>query len=216
MVVVEGATILNLVASVMMNGVCCIHAMEEEERRKKETEKTMRKVINVEWQRQRLMEQEQHERFLRDQGMDAASVMADERRRLYMATKMMAASSQHSSRASYSSQQSEASSKREYRRYDSFVAQGPIVKRDDDCDQRTLPESLSPSFHFGGDAKTGKNDYNTTHSEHVGLDSRSRSTPIGRKSSQSVPLLVGLTSSMNSSLFDDDSDDEEFDEVNLH
>mmetsp|Transcript_20821 Transcript_20821/g.34414 ORF Transcript_20821/g.34414 Transcript_20821/m.34414 type:complete len:213 (-) Transcript_20821:149-787(-) len=212
MVLCEGATILNLVASVMMNGVCCIHAMDEEERRKKETQETMRKVISVEWQRQRLIEQEQQERFLREQGLDAASVMADERRRLYIATKMMA-SSQHSSRASYSSKSQ--ASEPEHLHYDNFVSHNPINKRGDDQDQITLPESPSPRFKFGA----SKNDYSSQR-EQAGLNSRSRSAPIEAKRnfSQRIPLLVGPASSMASSLFDDDSDDDddEFDEVQLH
>jgi len=91
--------VVNLVASVMMNGVCCIHSMQEEEKRQKEQQEALRKAINVEWQRQRLMELEHREMKLREEGKDAASIMADERRRLLMSSKI-AASQQASSRSS--------------------------------------------------------------------------------------------------------------------
>ena len=203
--VCDAAMVLNFVASSMMNGMCCMHSLEEEERRKKDQQECLRKVISVEWQRQRLMEQEQQERFVRAQGLDAASLLADERRRLYIATKLKA-SQNSSSRATFSGR-SQASQER---RCDGFVSQ-PISINDDDESQRTMPASSSPRYNFG------ENDW--PQKQAIGVDSISRSAPTSkakRNSSQRIPLLVGA-SSMDSSLFDGESDtDDEFDEVQLH
>ena len=112
---------VNLVASVMMNGVCCIHSMQEEEKRQHAQREALRKVINVEWQRQRLMELEDEESRLYGRmhtstnnhhhdcgGSTGGSLghdpIVEERRRLLMARKAMASS------ASASSQQSSVSS----------------------------------------------------------------------------------------------------------
>jgi hypothetical protein len=204
--VCDGAMVLNFVASAMMNGVCCMHSMEQDERRKQETRDVLRKVISVEYQRQRLMEQEQQERFLREQGLDAASVLADERRRLYIAAKLMA-SHNSISRGSHS-ERSEATHSRHY---DDFVGQS--ILRDEGTSQMTLPPSPASRHNFGTpDLSQSEN-----------LDSRSRSAPasgVKRSSVRRIPLLVGSpssTASVNSSLFDDNESDSEddFDAIQL-
>lgn len=77
---------VNLVASIMMNGVCCLHAMHEEEEKKKDHRENLQKAMRVEWQRQRLFEKEQEQR-------QHVVVVAEERRRSLMAAKMKAKSS---------------------------------------------------------------------------------------------------------------------------
>lgn len=47
---------LNLVSTVMANGVCCYYEMHKEEERKKEQEKSIRQAIQEEWERQRFVE----------------------------------------------------------------------------------------------------------------------------------------------------------------
>lgn len=198
--VCDGAMVLNFVASAMMNGVCCMHSMKQDERRKQETREVLRKVISVEYQRQRLMEHERQERFLREQGLDAATVLADERRRLYIASKLMA--SQNSKSHGSNSGRSEDSHSRHY---DEFV--GQPIHRDERISQTTLPPSPVSRYNFGEpDLREGEN-----------LDSRSRSAPASgakRSSVRRIPLLVGSpssTASVNSSLFDDDESDSDGD-----
>lgn len=203
--VCDGAMVLNFVASAMMNGVCCIHSMEQDERRKKEQHEVWRKVMSVEYQRQRLMEQEQQARFLREQGLDAASLLADERRRRYIAAKLCA--SQNSGSRRSCSQRSEASRNRP----DDDAVLGEI----DDSSQRTMPTLSSPRYNLDDESSPQTNQF--------GHDTRSRSVPtcdtkknkLGR-----IPLLVGTassTASVNSSLLDNeesDSDDD-FDVIQL-
>ena len=198
--VCDGAMVLNFVASAMMNGVCCMHSMEQDERRKEETREVLRKVISVEYQRQRLMEYERQERFLREQGLDAATVLADERRRLYIASKLMAC--QNSKSRGSNSERSEDSHSRHY---DQLVGQS--IPRDERISQTTLPPSPVSKYTFGEpDFLDGDN-----------LHSRSRSAPVSgakRSSVRRIPLLVGSpssTASVNSSLFDDEESDSEDD-----
>jgi hypothetical protein len=96
--------VINFVASVMMNGVCCVHQMQYEEERKQEYHEALRRTMNVEWQRHRLMEQELEEQRLRAQGdLDASKQEAEVRRRLLMTTKQKASSAAASAASSVSS-----------------------------------------------------------------------------------------------------------------
>ena len=203
--VCDGAMVLNFVASVMMNGVCCMHSMEQDERRKKEQQEVWRKVMSVEYQRQRLMEQEQQARFLREQGLDAASLLADERRRLYIAAKLSA--SQNSGSRTSCSEISQASRNRPH----DHQALGDI----DDSSQRTLPTLPSPRYNL--------DDKSSSQTSQFGLHTRSRSVPTSetkKNSLRRIPLLVrtaSSTASVNSSLLDNeesDSDDD-FDVIQL-
>ena len=210
MVVCDGALVLNLMASVMMNGVCCIHVMEEEERRKKEQREALRKVVEVEWQRQRLMEQEQYQQFLKEKGLDAASLLADERRKRLIATKVLA--SHHSSSALSDALSSTSSSQSQYLGEENvflfrnmpndFEVQS---ERDDEQQQQrslpALPNSTRYELREHGQAIE-----NT-----IKWTSRSRSAPQSRarhRNLGTVPLLVGASSGMNNSLMDSDSDDD--------
>lgn len=206
---------LNLVANVMMNGVCCYNTMEDQERQKEEQKEMLRKAVKIEWQRHKLMEQEEQERILREQGLDKASVIAEERRRMYIAAKAMASSQasqmSQSSRRSVSSRADSLSSRSQ------AIVQRPTVgyveSRHDDPDQTSLPDSPAPKYHFAGDEFEPK--------RKGGLNQRSRSAPTNKlgHSSRRVPLIVASSSNVSStcSLLDGDSDsDDEFDEVQLH
>jgi hypothetical protein len=212
MVVCDGALVLNLMASVMMNGVCCIHVMEEEERRKKEQREALRKVVEVEWQRQRLMEQEQYQQFLKEKGLDAGSLLADERRKRLIATKVLA--SQHSSSALSDALSSTSSSQSQYlgeehaflfrNMSNEFEAQSERDDEQQQQQQRSLPASPnSPRCELREHDRAIENTIKWT--------SRSRSAPQSRarhRSLGTVPLLVGASSGMNNSLMDTDSDDD--------
>jgi galactokinase len=92
--VCDAALVANIVASVMMNGVCCVHNMHEQEATKDEHRESLRKMIKVEWERQRILEQDMMEQKLRG---DDAAMQAEERRRLLMAAKMRASRENSSS-----------------------------------------------------------------------------------------------------------------------
>lgn len=87
--VVEGL-LSNVLASVLMNGLCCVHSMQEEEARRREQQEFMRKTIHVEWERQRIIERELLDKQLQEQGLSDAAVVAEARRRLLIATKIQA------------------------------------------------------------------------------------------------------------------------------
>jgi len=87
---VVDALLSNIVASALMNGLCCVHSMQEEEARRKEHQDFMRKTIHVEWERQRVIERELFEKELNEQGLSDAAVVAEARRRLLIATKVQA------------------------------------------------------------------------------------------------------------------------------
>ena len=76
------------VASIMMNGLCCIWQMEAEN----DTRESIRKDIRVEYERQRQIEQELWEQRRKCQTenwyTDASSVNTDHRRRKLIADKM--------------------------------------------------------------------------------------------------------------------------------
>jgi hypothetical protein len=203
--VCDGAMVLNFVASAMMNGVCCMHSMEQDERRKKEQHEVWRKVMSVEYQRQRLMEHEQQERFLHEQGLDAASLLADERRRRYIAAKLCA--SQNSGSRRSCSQQSEASNNRPY--------DHATVEEIDDSSQRTMPTLTSPRYNL--------DDKSSRQTNQFGPNTRSRSVPTSEAKENRrgrIPLLVGAASSnasVNSSLLDNEESDSDdgFDVIQL-
>jgi hypothetical protein len=87
--VVEGL-LSNVLASVLMNGICCVHSMQEEETRRKEHEDFLRKTITVEMERHRLVEREIMDKQLREQGLADAAIVAEARRKLLIATKIQA------------------------------------------------------------------------------------------------------------------------------
>lgn len=84
------ALISNFVATALMNGLCCVHSMQEEDVRRKEYRDMVRNAVKVEWERQRVLDNELRERQLREQRLDDASILAEHRRRLLMATKVQA------------------------------------------------------------------------------------------------------------------------------
>ena len=67
-----------------------MHNMHEEEARMKMHHEEMRKAIRVEWERHQVLERDKKEIELREKGLDAASLQAEERRRLLMTTKIQA------------------------------------------------------------------------------------------------------------------------------
>lgn len=79
-----------VLASVLMNGICCVHSMHEEEARRKEHQDFLRKTIHVEMQRQRIIERDLLEQQFKERGLSDAAVVAEARRRLLMATKIQA------------------------------------------------------------------------------------------------------------------------------
>lgn len=87
--VVEGL-ISNVLASVVMNGLCCVHSMQEEEARRKEHQDFVRRTIKVEYERQRLIEREIWDKQLREQGLTDAAIVAEARRKLLIAAKIQA------------------------------------------------------------------------------------------------------------------------------
>ena len=94
----------NVLASVLMNGICCIHSMQEEEARRKEHREFLRKSIHVEWERQRIIERELLEKQLKEQGLSDAVVVAEARRRLLIAAKIQAKQQQSLSVTTLNSQ----------------------------------------------------------------------------------------------------------------
>mmetsp|Transcript_16179 Transcript_16179/g.22790 ORF Transcript_16179/g.22790 Transcript_16179/m.22790 type:complete len:276 (+) Transcript_16179:112-939(+) len=89
----DAALVANFVASAMMNGVCCIHSMQEEEKNRKENAETLTAAIRVEWERQRQMDKEHRQQIVEDARREAALQirLAEERRRNVIAAKMRAA-----------------------------------------------------------------------------------------------------------------------------
>ena len=66
---VEGL-LSNVLSSVLMNGICCVHSMHEEEARRKEHEDFVRRTMQVEMERQRIIEREFIEKQMRGTGAD--------------------------------------------------------------------------------------------------------------------------------------------------
>jgi len=88
MVFCDGAVIASTVASLVMNGVCCVWQMQEEEERRD----NLRKDIRVEYERQLLMEQEIWEQrqneYDRKYHSDSSLQEEDRRRRLLLCKKI--------------------------------------------------------------------------------------------------------------------------------
>jgi hypothetical protein len=194
----EGAAVLNFFASALMNGVCCMHSMEQEERRNKETRETLRQMISVEYERQRLLEREHFEKLWREHGLDT-SLVADDRRRLYLAAKMAA----RDSSSSISKLPSNCES--------SLVMNEQTSDETDNLSLKTLPNSLIPS------RRHILNENKELCTDGEDLDTRTRSAPEVRdytRHSLLVPIVMESPShshSITSSLLDDfqsDSDDE--------
>lgn len=63
----DGGLAINLLSSVVMNGVCCLHNLSAEEERNREQQKELRRTINVEYERQRLFDKECRDRMRREE-----------------------------------------------------------------------------------------------------------------------------------------------------
>mmetsp|Transcript_18578 Transcript_18578/g.25771 ORF Transcript_18578/g.25771 Transcript_18578/m.25771 type:complete len:268 (-) Transcript_18578:170-973(-) len=89
----DAALVANFVATAMMNGVCCIHSMQEEEKNRQKDADTLTAAIRVEWERQRQMDKEHREQLVEDARREAALQIrvAEERRRNVIAAKKRAA-----------------------------------------------------------------------------------------------------------------------------
>mmetsp|Transcript_29706 Transcript_29706/g.45296 ORF Transcript_29706/g.45296 Transcript_29706/m.45296 type:complete len:212 (+) Transcript_29706:185-820(+) len=210
--VCDAALVMNLVSSVMMNGVCCISSMGEEERRNKEQKKMIRKAINVEWQRLKLMEFEHKQRIMREQGMDQGNVLAEERRRFLIATKQRASeqSSAATSRASIASESSRHPILEDMLENDEFDAVS--ARRADN--HVNITSKKTAVYEFLDTECLQKR-------RRSGARSSSAESAGGEVTPRRVPLIIGVPSFLRSdsysSLLDDDSDtDDEFDEIQLH
>jgi len=95
MVLCEAGMLINIASSIMMNGICCIHSLEEDERRMKKQEQVLKEHFKREWDHQFVREEQRQEQIRREKGLDAATLLAVERRRNLMASKLRA--SQYSS-----------------------------------------------------------------------------------------------------------------------
>lgn len=208
--VCDAALVMNLVSSVMMNGVCCINSMGEEERRSKEQKEMIRKAINVEWQRLKLMEFEHKQRIMREQEMDQGAVLAEERRRFLIAAKQRACeqSSAATSRASITSENSQYPISEDMLEKDEFDAVS--ARRADDHKKNTNEKTVVYEFL----------DTECSPKKRSGARSRFAESAGSGVTPRRVPLIIGVPSFIRSdsysSLLDDDSDtDEEFDEIQL-
>lgn len=174
------ALISNIVASALMNGLCCVHSMQEEEAKRKEHRDMLRNAIKVEWERQRLVDNEIRERRLREQGLDDASILAEQRRRLLMAKKIQA-SRQNLPGGSLDGQYNPATQEGKHRYYDVDTSTPKMVNR-----QRTFVMPAKPIVPPSS------------------LSHRIRSAPVWSSDisvSQTVPVV--------SSLMDDEEEDDE-------
>jgi hypothetical protein len=88
----DAALVANFVASAMMNGVCCIHSMHEEEKNRQKDSEVLTAAIRVEWERQRQMDKEHREQLVEDARREATLQirLAEERRRNVIAAKKRA------------------------------------------------------------------------------------------------------------------------------
>jgi hypothetical protein len=105
MVLALGSTtcVLNLASSAMLNGVCCMYQMQEEEKLQKSYREAIRRSIRSEYERNRILDMEQR---LREKEMAVyTSQLTDSRRRNLMAKKTsMSGSSQKGFPTSYREQ----------------------------------------------------------------------------------------------------------------
>eukprot|EP00548_Thalassiothrix_antarctica_P003121 CAMPEP_0194154968 /NCGR_PEP_ID=MMETSP0152-20130528/62714_1 /TAXON_ID=1049557 /ORGANISM="Thalassiothrix antarctica, Strain L6-D1" /LENGTH=196 /DNA_ID=CAMNT_0038861483 /DNA_START=61 /DNA_END=651 /DNA_ORIENTATION=- len=195
----------------MMNGVCYMSSMEEDERRQKEEREKIRKAVRVEWERLKLMEFEEQQGLLKEKRLDQASILAEERRINLIATKAMASQqssvvSLAGSRASVASDYSQHSYPKEIFHNGAFTNLGLEEKKDDDHDN-----NKNQRYHFTGTEKLLKRPVTIRRRSHS-IDSR------GNEYSHPVPLIVGgpYSARSDSSLLDQDSSDsDEFDEIQL-
>lgn len=178
----DAALISNIVASALMNGLCCVHSMQEEEAKRKEHRDMLRNTIKVEWERQRVLDNELRERQLREQGLDDASILAEQRRRLLMATKIQA-SRQNLPGGSLDGQYNPATQEETYRYYDVDTSTPKMVNR-----KRTFATPTKPIVPPSS------------------LNHRIRSAPVW-----SSDISVSRTVLAVSSLMDDEEEDEEED-----
>lgn len=84
------ACALNLASSAMVNGICCMYQMQEEEERQKANHEAIRRSIRIEYERNRQLDEEQRQRELREIETAARKTkFTEERRRKLMAKKFL-------------------------------------------------------------------------------------------------------------------------------
>mmetsp|Transcript_24826 Transcript_24826/g.37733 ORF Transcript_24826/g.37733 Transcript_24826/m.37733 type:complete len:207 (-) Transcript_24826:884-1504(-) len=204
--VCDAALVINLVSSVMMNGVCCIGSIGEEERRGEEQKDMIRKAINVEWQRLKLMEFERKQQIMQEHGLDQGSMLVEERRKLLIATKQRAheQSSVATSRASVTSENTQLSILEdifENKEFDLVSARRAGNNEERNANEKTV------TYEFIDKDCLQKKKISVAQLEAVEPQRR-------------VPLIIGVPSFVRStsysSLLDEDSDTEsDFDEIQL-
>ena len=84
------ACALNLASSAMVNGICCMYQMQEEEIRQKANHEAIRRSIRIEYERNRQLDEEQRQRELREVETAARKTkFTEERRRKLMTKKIL-------------------------------------------------------------------------------------------------------------------------------
>jgi len=63
----DGGLAINMLSSILMNGVCCLHNLSAEEERNRQQQEELRRTINVEYERQRLFDKECRDRMRREE-----------------------------------------------------------------------------------------------------------------------------------------------------
>ena len=63
----DGGLAINMLSSILMNGVCCLHNLSAEEERNRQQAEELRRTINVEYERQRLFDKECRDRMRREE-----------------------------------------------------------------------------------------------------------------------------------------------------
>ena len=63
----DGGLAINMLSSILMNGVCCLHNLSAEEERNRRQQEELRRTINVEYERQRLFDKECRDRMRREE-----------------------------------------------------------------------------------------------------------------------------------------------------
>lgn len=63
----DGGLAINVLSSILMNGVCCLHNLSAEEERNRQQAEELRRTINVEYERQRLFDKECRDRMRREE-----------------------------------------------------------------------------------------------------------------------------------------------------
>lgn len=67
----DGGLAINMLSSILMNGVCCLHNLSAEEERNRQQAEELRRTINVEYERQRLFDKECRDRMRREEQLQA-------------------------------------------------------------------------------------------------------------------------------------------------